>query len=590
MLLKKAIYPQTGHTELLSTINRTYNENSNNYAETITSYQYNSINFQPKSITNTNSKGYTIENKIYYPEDYTFGGVIADMASANMVTIPISTETWQKKSINSIPELVSTSITEFGTAPNGDYKPIRSYSLQTDKPVPQSTIGVFDATRLVRNPVGQALIFPATEISYNAKGNPTTIKDLLGNRNSAVIYGYSNTLPVANITNALSTEVAYTSFEGATADLSVTTNQGNWAFSNTNVVSGFSPTGNQCYLLANAPVSVNNNSGININKDYKLSLWATASVSVNGITPSVTGPTINSWTYYEFNIPSGASLPVISGNGFIDELRLYPKNAGMITTSYEVGVGKSSECDINNRINYYQYDGLGRLSLVYDENHNITKKICYNFSGEVENCTTPVYCNDHFGAYMYRGDCVAPQVSNGHWVEIPACTYTSTISLAHANSLAYAFAKQQGMQWTTCFTPIYARFEFEPNRLDEYSNENEVFSSQVVDVWVRFYSDAACTQSLTLTQNMNISFSVTTTTEYPSSFVTQVGSDSQLCLAGTNEINLGECGLFGHWDVLDENAQVTYFERWGSSYSFLPYNNFLSAGYIANNIIFPPWY
>ena len=57
---------------------------------------------------------------------------------------------------------------------------------------------------------------------------------------------------------------------------------------------------------------------------------------------------------------------------FLDELRLYPKDAQMITTAYDPKVGKTAECDENNRITYYEYDGLGRLVYVKDE-QNVKK-------------------------------------------------------------------------------------------------------------------------------------------------------------------------------------------------------------------------
>src|SRR5690606_40657584 len=77
-------YPQTGHTELINTKERTYNKTATEYAETITTYTYNQENFQPKTITTTNSLGNVIEKKFYYPEDFTFAGFITELKNANM--------------------------------------------------------------------------------------------------------------------------------------------------------------------------------------------------------------------------------------------------------------------------------------------------------------------------------------------------------------------------------------------------------------------------------------------------------------------------------------------------------------------------
>ena len=96
--------------------------------------------------------------------------------------------------------------------------------------------------------------------------------------------------------------------------------------------------------------------------------------------PAFSGPTISGWTYYEYNLPAGSSTVKITGNNCkIDELRLYPKKSTLITTAYDIGVGKTADCDINNRITYYEYDGLGRISKVLDERRNIIKTYEYHF-------------------------------------------------------------------------------------------------------------------------------------------------------------------------------------------------------------------
>jgi hypothetical protein len=50
----------------------------------------------------------------------------------------------------------------------------------------------------------------------------------------------------------------------------------------------------------------------------------------------------------------------------------------MRTVTYDPQVGKTSECDENNRITYYEYDNLSRLRFIKDENRNIIKMYEYN--------------------------------------------------------------------------------------------------------------------------------------------------------------------------------------------------------------------
>lgn len=378
----------SGRMELKSTIEKTY-KGSTNAITTNTDFFYNSLNYLPSSSKSSNSKSTLIENKTYYLEDYnlTAQPVLQQMKNDNVVNVPISSETWQTKS-GGLPELISLSVSEFGLAPNGDYKTIKTYSLQTDKPIPQSTIGVFNPNQLIRN---NTLIQPQTEFVYNGSGNLVQDKDLQGNRNTTTLYYYDHLLPVANVVNATFNEVAYTSFEKGWGSAIPDINCGyvtdsKWEASN-NVVFSVddvsAPTGKSCAQLnVGGAISLFGECNFTgITKDYKLTLWASStSFSVNGnLIPYIKGPVINGWTYYEFNLPAGSPRPVITGTCKIDELRLYPKNASMATTTYDVGIGKTSECDINNRITYFEYDGLGRPTKVLDENRNIIKTYEYHF-------------------------------------------------------------------------------------------------------------------------------------------------------------------------------------------------------------------
>ena len=86
----------------------------------------------------------------------------------------------------------------------------------------------------------------------------------------------------------------------------------------------------------------------------------------------------NGWTLYEATV-SGITSITISGYGLIDELRMYPKGAQMITYTYIPLAGMSSQCDMNNRISYYEYDAMNRLKLIRDMDKNIIKTFDYTY-------------------------------------------------------------------------------------------------------------------------------------------------------------------------------------------------------------------
>lgn len=60
----------------------------------------------------------------------------------------------------------------------------------------------------------------------------------------------------------------------------------------------------------------------------------------------------------------------------------------LVTTyTYAPLIGMTTETDPNGFIRRYVYDGFNRLILITDKDNRINKKICYNYAGQLENCT-----------------------------------------------------------------------------------------------------------------------------------------------------------------------------------------------------------
>jgi len=363
----------TGHSELKKTTEKMYNQ-SGQVITSVVNYTYNPANNLLASQNSMNSKGTLIENKNYYLEDYNLNvpanSILNQMKNDHILNVPISSETWQTKP-GGTPEMLACSATEFGISPSGTYRPFKIYALQNDKPIAENVIGQFNPSMLVRN---TTFIKPVTQTAYDQYfGEPIQTTDIEGGRTSSVIFGTNDRLPIASIENALRNEIAYSSFE-----LDEGWYTGSWSIVNAQILKEASPTGDYCLRLFNGSTAT---AYIPILEDYKLSFWASSSSFNigNAPAPKIIGPTISGWTYYEFDLPAWSPHITITGNCKIDELRLYPKNASMSTTTYRSGVGKTSECDINNRISYYEYDELGRISKVLDAYHNIVKTYEYHF-------------------------------------------------------------------------------------------------------------------------------------------------------------------------------------------------------------------
>lgn len=175
-------------------------------------------------------------------------------------------------------------------------------------------------------------------------------------------------------------------------------------------------------------------------------------------------PVINGYTYYEYDVAQGAASVTVSGTATIDELRLYPKSSRMRTITYDPLIGKTSECDENNRITYYEYEELGRLRFVKDENKNIVKMYEYNYTKQ-KGCPA-TYANHSIAEIFTKNDCGAGYVGSAvPYPIIPAGRYTSTISQADAdkgaqnelNTRGQAYANTNG----SCIKLYYNTLQYQ---------------------------------------------------------------------------------------------------------------------------------
>ncbi|WP_199119242.1 hypothetical protein [Pedobacter sp. ASV28] len=276
--------------------------------------------------------------------------VYNEMVTANMVT-PVLEE----KSINvtnSNAELSKKQVT---------YKKWNNLTIQPAQ--------VF--TSVFGNSLRAELIYKA----YDTLGNIIAYKTSAGD-SLCFLWDYNHNYAIAKFINADTGAVAYTSFE---ADA-----KGRWNFTGTASNDNLSPTGNKYYSLPNGNITL---SGLSTGSIYIVSYWkknasGTSTVNSGSGTASTNK---GGWTLYTHEI-TGSSSVTISGTGSIDELRLYPKNAQAVTFTYDPLVGMTSQCDMNNQIAYYQYDGAGRLNLIKDADRNVIKRICYNYAGQPEDC------------------------------------------------------------------------------------------------------------------------------------------------------------------------------------------------------------
>jgi len=368
----------TGRVELTDSYNRTFKPGDpTQYNEVDTHYDYSPNNYQVAKITTSRSNGDKSIKEIYYVPDYNTSGILQTMEDNNLVNTPVATYNSFPLRVSQYqlgcvgcpttydPNYVSGTVTDFTTLANGNIKPSRVLTGESADAVHYQ----FDAT----NPFNYPNLVETQTFTYDQgiSGNLVGVKDQ-GNHITTNIYDYNDKYVVASVVNADPNldKPAYTSFE--TAGL------GGWIVNGTSsIVSLVAATGTGCFVLMPGTNSLQSPS-LNTSKPYKVSFWAnSSSVLVNGNAAVAKSPqNSHGYTYYEYDVAQGTSTVTLtsgSGNIDIDELRLYPKMARMKTTCYDPLVGKTAECDENNRIINYEYDAQGKLLFVKDDQGNIVK-------------------------------------------------------------------------------------------------------------------------------------------------------------------------------------------------------------------------
>lgn len=204
---------------------------------------------------------------------------------------------------------------------------------------------------------------------YSGNNLISALHTLQGNK--AFIWDETYNLVMAQCDNAISSDVAFSSFETAA--------QGQWVYNQSAVSADNSaPTGGNVFVLSSSnPIT---SGTLSAASTYIVSYWSKTgnSYAVAGSTALKQGKTINGWTYFEHTV-TGVTGVTLSGAGSIDELRLYPSSSLMISYTYSPLIGITSQCDVANRITYYSYDAIGRLGWIKDQDGNIVKTFQYHY-------------------------------------------------------------------------------------------------------------------------------------------------------------------------------------------------------------------
>ncbi|SDT67415.1 hypothetical protein SAMN05216490_4790 [Mucilaginibacter mallensis] len=386
-----------------------YDVSGNNPVTTSETYAYdNPLHRQITRSYLTDSKGETLVNVNIYPQDYANPtGFVQQMIAINNVGSPIEKVTL-RSTTGASPTLnvTSGSVTEYPVA-TGDY-PSTSYTLDLANPLPLATTG--STTNFVLSNVRSVPLLATTAMStagsyardshYRAAASfdydHEKLKDFniyttqtVANLSTVFLWDVSRRYPVAEVKNANSSKIAFSSFEEAeTPGATRLNNPNNW-----NIPAGVmnntitARTGQYCGYITGATISTVDPIPIGT---YTVSYWSKAGpATISGGTVQSTkiGPTSpTGWTYYEHTMQlSSAANVSVAGNAsaqYIDDLRLYPIGALMTSYTYSPLVGMTSATDAKNETTFYEYDSFQRLLNIKDKDGSIVKHMTYHYQGQ----------------------------------------------------------------------------------------------------------------------------------------------------------------------------------------------------------------
>jgi len=374
-MIEQAYTNATDYTYVSSDTTWVYDaQDPTKWVKTWNNYQMDPVTYQLTRLQTLNSKNEIVTQSVTYPGSASLSVKGAsNLFGLNIFTYPIEEVTTKSNADGSNARTVKAVLTSYKAN-----KPFRDtvFEFRNINPVTNFVSLAPSGSRDTRyQPV---LSFD----KYDAYGSIMQEKKI-GDAPHSYIWGYpspnapyNNTYPIAEAMNADSASIAYTNFESYKAN-----GLGNWVYSNAGAATdATAPMGTGCYSVGGANTLTKN--GLNSASTYVVSFWSKsgAAITVTGgtVTSAATGNAKSGWTYHEYSV-TGATSVTIGGSGLIDEVRLYPSMAQMSTYTYIPLIGMSAKCDVKNDITYFNFDNVGRLIQVLDQNRNIVKQYQYNY-------------------------------------------------------------------------------------------------------------------------------------------------------------------------------------------------------------------
>lgn len=356
-------------------------QDSTRYQMVRTTFTYaNPRHAQLTASTRTSSGEEALTTRLVYPLDLDTtvvrtppAAAVRYLARTHQLAVPLETQTVRQTPTGAW--VVSGELLEY----EGKW-PRRIRQLHTSRPLPLASTPQLHLQQggLVADAHYQDALWLD---QYDGAGNVRELHPV-GGASQALAWNRETGQQIARLTNGRYTQFASTSFEpGAT---------GRWYYDSTgtHVQEGIGRTGRRAYRL--------DGQGSTIWRDhlpageYVLSCWRQ-----NGPAPTLTlingqqqgsgwqaVTTAGGWTQYRtsFRITATGWVQIDGTAGLLDELRLAPAT-GQLTSYTHDGVGNlTSQTGPDGRTLFYEYDALGRLQRVRDEQGRILSENEYHYA------------------------------------------------------------------------------------------------------------------------------------------------------------------------------------------------------------------
>lgn len=385
----------------------TYDENNaSQFSTETTQYSFNSpFHKLVSQISKTAPDGTVRRTSLKYTLDYP--------VSTQPIDVPLSM-IWQLKNMNrnsTVIEQVNTvqpaggtvktasaSLVMFDPFATSPAKPLLRYQLTFR---PDAPVTDFDPSRVddvdytFHNDSRYQVVNTINE--YDSYEMPLSSTDENGNTR-ATLWGYNNRLPAASFGQAQFGNVGFSDFETTTAS----------SFALSNFYYGQGRTGTRAVhpiVILTRDIAKPATATV-----YTLSYWlmnqANTSVTIRVTVKDGQGNTLytndqvctltsNDYQYFTRSIdvssfPSNFTVQV-QGVGFtqsgtlpmLDDVGFYPDYVALTSTTYDLPFGANAVTDPSGMTMFTSYDGLGRVKLVTDQDHNIRKRISYAATGQI---------------------------------------------------------------------------------------------------------------------------------------------------------------------------------------------------------------